>query len=271
MKEPSPGIKKILITGGTSGLGQELVQVFLEKGYHVVTTGRREFLSDKPVERLSYYRVDFSDLGITAHTFMEIAKAHEFDLVINNAGILSPSKHTLTKDGLEYTFQVNFLAHLLVNEIIIERQPATKPLRIATISSPVYRLAKLDIKSGKHYWALIAYSNSKLYQALMCSHLPELNKGKDLKCISFNPGVFGSGIYRMQSRFFSFLYRIAAPFMRKPVRLAAVLAEILTREDVAGGVIYNLRKKARKIPVPEKNTAEIFWKECQEKINPFLQ
>ena len=32
----------ILVTGGTSGLGLELVRIFLKKGYSVVTTGRQQ-------------------------------------------------------------------------------------------------------------------------------------------------------------------------------------------------------------------------------------
>jgi len=270
MQESSSQLPKILITGGTSGLGHELVKIFLNKGYYVVTTGRRDLPLPESGKRFSMHKVDFSDLKSTAEVFRQIAEAHQFDLVINNAGILSPPKLTLTNDGMEYTFQVNFLAHLLADEIILNKLEDDRPLRIASVTSPVYRLASINTVKGKRYRALKAYSDSKLYLVLISKHLSQLHKDKRIVCFSFDPGTFGSGIYRMQSRFFSALYWIAAPFMRKPSKVAGVLAEILTRKDVSGNVIYNLNKQMRQIPETDKDLTETFWKECFEKIRPFL-
>ncbi|MCK7521451.1 MAG: SDR family NAD(P)-dependent oxidoreductase [Ignavibacteriales bacterium] len=35
-------IKTVLVTGGTSGLGKELVKSFLNRGFQVVATGRQQ-------------------------------------------------------------------------------------------------------------------------------------------------------------------------------------------------------------------------------------
>ena len=40
--KPGERSRIFLITGGTSGLGLELVHLFLEKGYNVVATGRQQ-------------------------------------------------------------------------------------------------------------------------------------------------------------------------------------------------------------------------------------
>jgi len=270
MQESSSHIPKILITGGTSGLGYELVKLFLKKGYHVVTTGRRDLSLPESGSRLSLYKVDFSDLKTTADVFRQIAETNQFDLVINNAGILSPPRLILTNNGLEYTLQVNFLSHLLANEIILRRRENNRPLRIASITSPVYRIARIENGNRKRYRALRAYSDSKLYLALMSGYLSELHRDSNIICFSFNPGTFGSGIYRMQSRVFSILYWIAAPFMRSPSKVAEALGKILTAKDISGNVIYNLNNRVRQIPVTEKGITETFWKECYEKIRPFL-
>ncbi len=187
MKEPSSHIPKILITGGTSGLGHELVKIFLKKGYYVVTTGRREVILPEYGERFSLYKVDFADLKATAEVFRQIAEAHQFDIVINNAGVLSPPERTLTNDGIEYTFQVNFLAHLLADEILL-RKKGIPAFRIVTITSPVYKFARIESGNGNSYRALKAYSDSKLYLALMSRHLAELHSDKNIICFSFNPG-----------------------------------------------------------------------------------
>lgn len=263
-------LKKILITGGTSGLGYQLVIAFLKKGYHVVATGRKEVSIPEYSEKFSFYKVDFSDLGTTAHIFSQIAEAHQFDILINNAGVLSPPKRAVTSDGMEYTFQVNFLAHLLADEIIIRRQPTGKPLRIASITSPVYKLSRLDTENGSGYRPLKAYSESKLYLALMSERLSDKHINKSITAFSFDPGVFGSGIYRMQGRFFSILYMIAKPFMRSPENVAGTLSEIVTADNISANVIYHLNKHESRIPVYDKNVTDVFWKDCYEKIRPFL-
>jgi NAD(P)-dependent dehydrogenase (short-subunit alcohol dehydrogenase family) len=270
MQDSSSGVPKILITGGTSGLGHQLAMLFLRRGYYVVITGRRELSFPEKQNNFSFYRVDFSDMKTTSEVFRKIAGSHQFDIVINNAGILSPPQRTLSKDGMEYTFQVNFLAHLLVNEIIIKNKLDTKPLIIATITSPVYKLSKVNISKSQNYSALGAYSDSKFYSAIMCSHLADVYKGRNFVFFSFDPGVFGSGIYRMQSRFFAILYKIASPFMRSPSKVASVLGDILLQKEVTGNVIYNVRKRVKSIPATDQSSTEIFWKECHEMINPFL-
>lgn len=262
--------KKILITGGTSGLGYQLVLIFLKKGYHVVATGRSEISFPGYSGKFSFYKVDFSDLASTAHVFSQIVGAHQFDILINNAGVLSPPRRTVTKDGMEYTFQVNFLAHLLADEIIIRNKPEGKPLRIASITSPVYKLSRLDIENGSGYRPLKAYSDSKLYLALMSERITGEHTGKSITAFSFDPGVFGSGIYRMRGRFFSILYMIGKPFMRRPKNVAGILGEIITSENVPDNEIYHLKRRRSKPPVYEKNVTNVFWKDCYEKIQPFL-
>ena len=100
--------QNILITGGTSGLGFELVHLFLEKGYNVVATGRQQINLRGFGERFILYRVDFSNLKQVALTTKNICRNHSIGIIVNNAGILSPPGYTETVDGLEYTFQINY-------------------------------------------------------------------------------------------------------------------------------------------------------------------
>lgn len=263
----------VLITGGTSGLGKELVMMFLKNGFRVVATGRHPIELQGFEDSFGLFRTDFSDLRQTAETINLICKSYKFDLVINNAGILSPPAVSMTKDGNEYTFQVNYLAHLMINEMIISNHDKDEPLRICTITSPVYRLIKSDansINSVKYYYPLKAYTYSKFLLAMMCRDLPAKYPDRNLVCCSFNPGVFSSGIYRMQSRVFGFLYKIAAPFMTSPSKVAGVLFGILTGSELKNRVIYDIRSKIRDIPEIDNLHREEFRKECYSKINPYM-
>ncbi len=263
----------ILITGGTSGLGLELVRLFLKRGYHVIATGRKPLLLPGYEDRFKLYRVDFSGLKQTTDTIRTICDNHSICLVVNNAGTLSPPDYTVTKDGNEYTFQVNFLSHLLINEYIIQRLSRLHPLRIAAVTSLVYKLGKPDLsfcRAEKDYNALKAYSDSKLFLALMCRHLATKYQNIDFKCFSIDPGVFGSSIFRMQDTWFRFLYRIAAPFMRRPSGAAKVLADILTDPGFSSGVIYNIRKRIKSTKEINPATVREFWEENYRMLKPYL-
>ena len=93
--------KTILITGGTSGLGLELVHIFLKEGYNVVTTGRQQISINGFEDRFTLYNVDFSDLRQVALVTKNICRDHSVSIIVNNAGILSPPEYTETIDGLE--------------------------------------------------------------------------------------------------------------------------------------------------------------------------
>jgi NAD(P)-dependent dehydrogenase (short-subunit alcohol dehydrogenase family) len=264
---------KVLITGGTSGLGLGMAKYFLEKGFEVIATGRKNLTMPYYEDRFSLLITDFSDLRQTSDSLKELCRIHRFDIVINNAGVLSPPGFMLTGDGLEYTFQVNFLSHLMMNEIILRNCEPGNPLLIAVIVSPVYRIAENDMRipnRGEDYRPLKAYSNSKLYLALMCSYLPQKYPSHDLQCIAFDPGVFSSGIYRMQKEWFRLLYRIAAPFMRKPGRIACRFGELTEREDLVNGAVYKSGKRKGSLPVADFQTVSSFWQQCIKIIEPFL-
>ena len=273
MNDPVSDTRNILITGGTSGLGLCLVRFFLGKGYFVAATGRKNVKVQDPAGRFTFIKTDFSDMRQTSEAVRRICRDHEFDIVINNAGVLSPPGFMLTADGNEYTFQVNFLSHLMLNEIVLRNTPPDRPTKIAAIVSPVYRIAKKDLiicSSKADYTPLKAYSNSKLYLALMCAHLPRKHPSSDLKCIAFDPGVFSSGIYRMQKEWFRMLYRVAAPFMRSPEKVTGKFGEIIEKKDLVYGVVYKSGKKIKPVPGIENDRVDVFWQECYKMIEPYL-
>jgi NAD(P)-dependent dehydrogenase (short-subunit alcohol dehydrogenase family) len=272
--QKSPSDKgKILITGGTSGLGLALVRFFLKRGYTVVATGRKKVTVPEYENRLTFLMTDFSNLRQTSDAIKRICIGYDFDIVINNAGVLSPPGFMLTEDGNEYSFQVNFLSHLILNEIIIRNSEPGRTLKIAATVSLAYRIAENDLiihKTGEDYRPLKAYSNSKLYLVLMCSWLPRKYHSLDLRCIGFDPGVFSSEIYRMQKEWFRSMYGVAAPFMRDPEKIACRFAEIIEREDLVNGAVYKTGKQAFRIPLKENRNLDLFWKECYELIEPYL-
>lgn len=265
---------KVLITGGTSGLGLELVKSFLKRDFFVVTTGRRIINLPDFNDRLRLFRVDFADLRQTSDIFNQICKIYDFDYVIYNAGILSPPHFISTNDGFEYTYQVNFLAHLLANEIIIRHHSSGRSLRIAAVTSMAYRLAEHEFnpfRGPSVYRAWKAYSDSKLYLALMCLYYSNKLAETNIRYFSFDPGIFGSELYRTQAKIFRKIYQIGIHILKNPASSAVILSDIMVGYDIKNGAVYDKKKRIRKLTEPAFSVNETFWTKAFNEICLYLK
>lgn len=109
--------RKILLTGGTSGIGRHLVDRLSDAGHHLVVLARSEAaLTALKVERptVAVYRCDLSsqqDIEDAAATVW--ADHPDLSVVINNAGVqFTPQFHQagFRYDSIAYVTTVNFLA-----------------------------------------------------------------------------------------------------------------------------------------------------------------
>jgi retinol dehydrogenase-12 len=193
-------------------------------------------------------------------------------MIINNAGVLSPSEFTLTENGFEYSFQVNFLSHLLLDELIRNERNDAEPLTIVSVTSPVYRYNKplFKVVDKNSYRPFKSYADSKFYVLLIGGHLHNKYHEKNLQYFGFDPGTFSSGIYRMQRNWFKGLYKIAAPFMRNPSMVASYLATILEQENHLNGAVYSRVNKFRYPEFIKNESSEKFMKECGNFLDPYI-
>lgn len=82
-------VRTTLITGGNSGIGEELARRLLAKGQRVVSVGlRKPAWSD---DRLAAYAADLTDIGETRAVAAEISGAHKVDHLVHNAGMILPN------------------------------------------------------------------------------------------------------------------------------------------------------------------------------------
>lgn len=121
---------KVLITGGTKGIGKAIADEFHEKGSEVHITGRSS--SDLP---FTFHKVDFSKDDSIKSFFDEISGI-EFDVVINNAGInkINPVTEILQEDW-DDILKVNLTAPFLLMQKTIPSMKKNKFGRIVNISS----------------------------------------------------------------------------------------------------------------------------------------
>jgi NAD(P)-dependent dehydrogenase (short-subunit alcohol dehydrogenase family) len=126
MPDSTLSSRTVLVTGATSGIGLETARQLAERGATVLLHGRTaeeaRAAADRLVatagidaDRLCTYAADFTRLDeVEALAHKVVAEHPHLDVLVNNAGIAAPERHTVTTDGNEIAFQVNFLAHYLL-------------------------------------------------------------------------------------------------------------------------------------------------------------
>ena len=149
----------ILITGTNRGIGLELARQALEKGWTVYGSARRP-VSDPDAHICQH--PGFTDLlfDVTNHAAVRAAAAKidaPIDILINNAGIIGPSRQStldMDFDGFAQTLAVNTIAPLAVIQAFLPHLKRSENPRVLTVSS---RMGSMNLSSSDR----IAYRASK--------------------------------------------------------------------------------------------------------------
>ena len=95
--------KNILITGGCSGIGRELVKFFLEKNYKIAIFDKNIKCNEKEnIEGIKFFYCDVSDDLSVDKACQKLFKDYFYpDVLINNAGIIhnEPLVNVIKKDN----------------------------------------------------------------------------------------------------------------------------------------------------------------------------
>lgn len=78
-----------LITGGSKGIGADLAQALLDRGYRVVSMARHK--GDWHRDRLEQVEVDLLDPKAVEEAAADVAARHEITHLVHNAGLIWPN------------------------------------------------------------------------------------------------------------------------------------------------------------------------------------
>ncbi|HSQ18842.1 MAG TPA: SDR family NAD(P)-dependent oxidoreductase, partial [Blastocatellia bacterium] len=192
--------KTIVITGGTSGIGEVAAQALARMGARIVLVARSKSRADATLARLgrsgpgvahSVYFADLTRLAEMRRVAAEIANREPpIDVLINNAGALFGTRG-LTEDGLEHSFALNHMSYFVVTEGLRERLLASGAGRIVNTASAAHQRATLDfddLQSAKSFGAMRAYSCSKLCNILFTRELARRLHGSGVTANCLHPG-----------------------------------------------------------------------------------
>ena len=141
-------MKHILVTGASTGIGYAVAQAFLEKGYHVYGSVRKQVDADRLVAELGSQFTpllfDVTDLAAiklaVAQVEREVGK-EGLACLVNNAGVATSGPLMLQPlDDFKMQFEVNVFGLLAVTQAFLpllgaKENPGHAPGRILMISS----------------------------------------------------------------------------------------------------------------------------------------
>src|SRR5688572_21135959 len=124
-------MKKIFITGSTTGLGQLAGKLLLKEGHEVVLHARSKKSIPKDLD-VPYVIGDVSTLDEMKSVAQQANELGPFDAIIHNVGVYERHTEEITKDGLRTMFAVNVLAPYVLSSLI------THPERMIFLSSGMH-------------------------------------------------------------------------------------------------------------------------------------
>ena len=184
-------MKKVaVITGASSGIGREIAQLFLEKDYKLVLSGRNEKGFEYVKNRTN---VDIILGDITKNETRKkigdvVANKHkQLDILINNAGItfIQPFEDN-TEEQLDTIFETNLKAPMLLTHDLYGIMKMQKSGTIVFINSA----------AGKQ-----GYPNHTLYSAMkfglngFSQSLRQEAKKQGVRVLSIHPGGVNTALY----------------------------------------------------------------------------
>lgn len=96
------------------------------------------------------------------------------DLLINNAGVMTPSTRQVTRDGFELQLGVNFLGHFALTLRLLPALLQASGARVVNLSSIMQKWGRInfdDLMCEKRYSPVASYSQSKLATLLFAREL----------------------------------------------------------------------------------------------------
>jgi retinol dehydrogenase 12 len=243
-----------LVTGATSGIGQETAVGLASRGAQVVIVGRdraRAEAARKDVtergksSRVDVLLADFASLDAVRGLAREFCERFpRLDLLVNNAGLVMRER-VLTSDGYETTLAVNHLAPFLLTHLLRERLLASESARIVNVSSDAHRFVPggfdfSDPMSERGFGfptvvtGLRVYGMSKLANILFTTELARRLERTRVTANALHPGGVATRLGTNTSGVLAKVVPLAMrPFMKTPAQGAATSLYVATSPDLA--------------------------------------
>lgn len=264
--------KVCMVTGASSGIGMETALGLARMGATVVIVcrdqGRGEAARAEIIEKSGNPKVELllADLSSQAEIrrLAEIFKARysQLHVLINNAGV-APIKRSVTVDGIETVFAVNYLAPFLLTHLLLEVLKSSAPARVVNVAGDFHRKATIrfdDLMSEKDYSGIRANNQAKLALILFTYELARCLAGTWVTANCLHPGAVATDAPLKDPNlapFARFMYSLVKPFFLSPEKGAETPIYLATSPAVEAVTGKYFIKKAAVASSPESYNEEL--------------
>ena len=269
--------KVVVMTGGTSGIGEVAAERLAGLGARLVLVARDRARGEATLARLRArgpgvgHVAHYADLSLIADTkrvAAQIAATEpRIDVLINNAGAMFGHRQ-VTADGLELTFATNHMSYFLLTHGLRERLLASAPARGGNTSSSAHRRADLDfedLQSTRGYRGFMAYSRSKLCNILYTRELARRSAGTGVTANCLHPGFVATRFGDASGGLFSYVVRaskqVFAISSEKGAETLVYLASSPEVATISGGYFYQCQLATPTRAAQDDAAARRLWAE----------
>jgi NAD(P)-dependent dehydrogenase (short-subunit alcohol dehydrogenase family) len=180
--------KLAVVTGASDGIGQVIATHLAAAGAEVImpvrTPAKGSAAADRirtavPRARVKTRALDLSSLESVANLVGELrSEGRPIDMLINNAGVMTPPERQTTKDGFELQWGTNHLGHfaLTLGLLPLLRAGGATVTHQSSIAARSGRINWDDLNWEKSYDGMKAYVQSKIAVALFARELNARSK-----------------------------------------------------------------------------------------------
>lgn len=250
--------RRVLVTGGNSGIGKHVAAALAGRGAEVTLACRNAEAGEQAAEEMravgGSVLVEPLDLA-SLSSIADLAGrwAGPLDLLVNNAGVMTPPRHRETADGFELQLGTNHLGHFALTGRLLPALLAAPEPRVVTVSSIAHHRGRPDVLEGnprQGYQPERAYANSKLANVLFALELARCAEraGSRLVSNAAHPGVAATNLVASEQGLGSIpgVRRLSPLFMRLLFQSAeAGAAPVLHACAVAGPGTYTGPQRLR--------------------------
>jgi NAD(P)-dependent dehydrogenase (short-subunit alcohol dehydrogenase family) len=240
---------RVLVTGGTSGIGLAAVAQLARAGAHVIAQGRDAEKGLKAVEGPSKEgRVDLAiaDLSSLAAVRQLAEAIGTVDVLVLNAAMSAwGTERAVTADGFERLFGTNYLAHFLLARLLVEHMP--RGGRIVAVGAQQMKSAHFDwddLQIERGWTPLRATTQAKLAMFCMTRAFATRFADRGITANILDPGLVMTPYHTSASWLLRLAVRMAG---KPPEKVAETYTWLALSPEVANvtGKAFRYKKEIR--------------------------
>jgi NAD(P)-dependent dehydrogenase (short-subunit alcohol dehydrogenase family) len=191
-----------VVTGGSSGLGQETARALAAHGAEVTLTARdlpkgeavaADIRASTGNQRVGVEALELGSLAaVRAAAEHVLAKLPRIDLLIDNAGVMA-CPFAKTADGFELQFGSNHLGHFLFTCLLVPALSKSAGSRVVCLSSRGHHIAPVDFDDlnfeRRPYDKWQSYGQAKTATVLFAVELDRRLSSRGTRAFAVHPGA----------------------------------------------------------------------------------